>query len=116
MNDDFKPTVTVRWPVTVCAHYHDGSVYDRVRRVTLQPGERLEKRRTTLTIVGPPWQDIALDRLNGDTILFDSSVTGRPYAHGSYERSYQCFLDERVFEEDGPACTNDHLIRKEDRP
>lgn len=106
MTPDWNPTVTVRWPVTVACHYNDGSIYDRVRRRTLQPGERLEKRRTTLTVDGPPWQHIALDRENGETILFG----------GAYERDYQTFLEGGYFEEATPVCQNDHLIPEEDRP
>ena len=106
MNDDFKPTVTVRWPVTVTTHYNDGSPRDVVRRVRLVPGERLEKRRTTLTLDGPPWRDTALDRQNGETILFG----------GPYHRPYQTYLDARTFEEDTPVALNDHLIRAERPP
>jgi hypothetical protein len=87
---NFRPNVTVRWPVTVTTHYNDGGRRDVVRRVELLPGERLELRRTTLSIEGPALADYALDRADFSTILFG----------GAFHAPFHTFVEAGYFEQD----------------
>jgi hypothetical protein len=102
----YHPTVTVLRPWGCTLHYVGARPFgaDEQRHVSLPPGAKFEKWPSTLTVVGPTGQDVALIREDGGTVLLLGSDFADLVGQGVLFDQQPCDPQEHDTEAEYRAC------------